>query len=405
MVTRPVRDTESTASTAATGQVLREHDLPLMLLHDEALRANIDLMARYCADRGVHLAPHAKTSMASYISRLQADAGIWGLTVATVRQARNVANLGHKRTFLANVLVEPQGIGWVADTYLRDGSTGEFLCYVDSISGVELLEARLDELDTARPLDVVVELGYRGGRTGARGLKSALQVADRAAASHQLRLRGVAGFEGLMRRQGELVPPGLPAYLAELRELAVQLHRRSLLTAHPVVSAGGSAYFDLVADHLDTAALGFAAQTVLRSGCYVTHDHGTYRVTSPLDGRGRGGPRLRPALELVAAVWSRPEPGLVIAGFGRREAPTDDGLPVLLGTLDPTDGSKEEAVGLVREVNDHHAFLEVPAASSMRPGDLLSFGICHPCGAFDRWRSVPVVDQAYRQLSVLMPQL
>ena len=408
MVTAPPAPTHASSaatSRATAGEVLREHDLPIMLMDDAAVRANVELMANYCAARDVRLAPHAKTSMSSYVSRLQLDAGSWGLTVATVRQAKQILEVGVDRILLANVLVEPQGIRWVADTFLRQDENCEFLCYVDSLAGVELLESQLRSLRPTRPLDVLVELGFRGGRTGARGVIKALEVAEAASNSPLLRLRGIAGFEGLMPREGELVPPQLPGYLHELRTLSIEANLRSLLPSEPVISAGGSAYFDLVVDQLDVPGLGFDAQIVLRSGCYVTHDHGSYRLTSPLDGRGTSDRRLQPALELVAAVLSRPEPGLVIAGFGRREAPTDDGLPLLLGTVDALTGQRAAAEGTVVMLNDHHAFLEVPADSPLMTGDLLRFGIAHPCGAFDRWRAIPVVDTSYRILDITVPWL
>ena len=40
--------------------------------------------------------------------------------------------------------------------------------------------------------------------------------------------------------------------------------------------------------------------------------------------------------------------------------------------------------------DNQHAFLRTDAG--LRPGDLVSFGISHPCTAFDKWRVIPVVD-------------
>src|SRR5215218_4611266 len=129
-------------------------------------------------------------------------------------------------------------------------------------------------------------------------------------------------------------PAGLGAYLDSIAQTAHRLNRAGLFAAGrvPLVSAGGSAYFDRVVAHLGPDRFPFPVQTVLRSGCYLTHDHGIYRRTSPFDGRGTPeGPQLKPALELLASVLSRPEPTLVIVGFGRRDAPIDDQLPVVLG--------------------------------------------------------------------------
>jgi D-serine deaminase-like pyridoxal phosphate-dependent protein len=137
---------------------------------------------------------------------------------------------------------------------------------------------------------------------------------------------------------------------------------------------------------------------VLRSGCYLTHDSGYYAARSPLDGAAlAGAERLRPALELWGAVLSRPEPGLAVVGFGKRDAPYDlslptpervrrsgpDGRPVLT-PVDPGELT-------VTALNDQHALVavgDVPLAV----GDWIGCGISHPCTAFDKWRLVPVVE-------------
>jgi D-serine deaminase-like pyridoxal phosphate-dependent protein len=104
--------------------------------------------------------------------------------------------------------------------------------------------------------------------------------------------------------------------------------------------------FDRVVAHLGPDRFNFPVQTVLRSGCYLTHDHGIYRRTSPLDWAGEPDrATAAPAFELLATVLSRPEPTLVIVGFGRRDAPFDDQLPVV---LEGTVATVDEATRLVR---------------------------------------------------------
>ena len=142
---------------------------------------------------------------------------------------------------------------------------------------------------------------------------------------------------------------------------------------------------------------GFPVQTVLRSGCYLTHDHGIYRRTSPLDGRGSPtGPRLQPAFELLASVLSRPEPTLVIVGFGRRDVPIDDQLPVVLRRYGHN-RRRSDAPGVrVTKLNDQHAFLQVPEELQVGLGEVWSFGVSHACGAFDRWPAIPLVDHGHQ---------
>jgi D-serine dehydratase len=187
-------------------------------------------------------------------------------------------------------------------------------------------------------------------------------------------------------------------------QTARQLNAAGLFEAGrvPLVSAGGSSYFDRVVAQLGPDRFSFPVQTILRSGCYLTHDHGIYRRTSPFDGRGSPtGPRLRPAFELLASVLSRPEPTLAIVGFGRRDVPIDDRLPVVLGRYSHN-RRRSDAPGVrVTKLNDQHAFLEVPEELQVDLGEVWSFGVSHRCGAFDRWPAIPLVDHR-RQITGAM---
>lgn len=392
--------------TSDTGSAVHDFDLPAMLLRDVPLRRNIAIMADYCRQAGVHLAPHAKTSMTSYIAGLQLESGAWGQTAASIIQVRHLWNMGIRKILLANVLVDRRGIDWVARNVLSDDDS-DFLCYVDSERGVQLLEEGLRRWSGDRELGVLVEVGFVGGRTGVRSASLARDLARRVAASPVLTLRGIAGFEGLMPRHESPIPPGLVEFLDSIHEAVSMCQHESLFDGSPVVTAGGSSYFDLVAKHLGPGQFDFGVTTILRSGCYATHDHGVYHETSPMDGRAdaEANPAFVPALELLAHVWSRPEEDLVIAGFGRRDVPTDDRLPVVLGLV--ADGGelvpepRAEVVG----VNDQHAFIRVDGSCSWQVGDVLSMGVSHPCGAFDRWRTLPLVDERRRVIGEVTPLL
>ncbi len=405
---------DSSSGAAAT---VADLDLPVMLLRDDAIEHNLRVMADYCRTAGVEIAPHAKTHMSRDLVRRQAAAGAWGFTAATPAQVKVLHGWGAGRILHANVLVDPAMIAWVAAHLLTDdaGPSGpEYLCYVDSDAGVDLLLAELGRHRPARPLRVLVELGFAGGRTGVRDDAAALALARRVARSDLLALAGVSVFEGLMPVGDD---PGAPVGAVDLlrrtHALVTSALDEGLVDGTPVVTAGGSSYFDLVVRELGPAAWGRPVTTVLRSGCYVTHDHGVYRRTSPL-GEDRGDLRddqdarvlLRPAFELRASVLSAPEDGRVIVGFGRREAPTDDRLPVVLGTVDGDGGGGVDVSGWqVTGVNDHHAFLRVPSGTLVAPGTVLRFGISHPCGAFDRWRHLPLIDDRDHLVGEIVPHL
>lgn len=388
--------------------VLHDFDLPVMTLHDATVKSNVAAMARYCKKEGVSLAPHAKTSMTPYITNLQLESGAWGLTVASIVQARHVFNMGVRRIILANVLVEELGVDWVAERFLGHARPEtDFMCYVDCERGIEILESRLQSLDVKSRLGILIEVGYVGGRTGARSLSGAVALARKVSKSDVLELRGIAGFEGLLPSGKHSVPPGLDSYLGSIHEVVNACAAEALFEGRPVVSAGGSSFFDRVSELLGPQQFRFPVETILRSGCYATHDHGLYEATSPFNSRRKSedGPRFLPALELIAAIWSRPEPELVIAGFGRRDVPTDDMMPTVVGIFDSADEVVPVHSFSVMAVNDQHAFVKVPADSRCEPGNLLSVGISHPCGAFDRWRAIQIVNSSHTVLGVSIPKL
>jgi D-serine dehydratase len=176
-----------------------------------------------------------------------------------------------------------------------------------------------------------------------------------------------------------------------------------------MLSAGGSAYYDLVVDQLRRRAMGARYRLLLRSGCYLTHDSGLYRrAFEQLRTRNpelaAQNDALRPALEVWAYVQSRPEPGKAIANFGKRDASHDD-PPVPLKWFRPggTMTQPEAIPGNHRvvQLNDQHCHLEIEVDSPLAVGDMVAFGISHPCLTFDKWRTLYVVDDDYNVISAV----
>jgi D-serine deaminase-like pyridoxal phosphate-dependent protein len=375
-----------------------EFMMPLLVLRDSALRHNASVMADWCAAGGLLLAPHGKTTMAPQLFARQFAAGAWGITAATIGQVQVYRSFGVGRILIANELTDRAGIGWLAAELTAD-QDWECFAYVDSVAGVRLLDSALSAAGSGRPLPVLVELGHAGGRTGCRSVAEALEVGAAVRAARSLELAGAAGYEGGLGHDGR--PETLAAvaeYCRELRGLAESLGADvgGAGVDRPLVSAGGSAFFDVVARELAGAA-GLAV--VLRSGCYLSHDHGEYAAIGPAS-RGAG-PELIPAIELWAPVLSCPEPGLALACAGRRDVAFDQGLPIPLW-IRRADGSVEPAGDLtVSMLADQHAFVAVPAGVSLSPGDVIGFGISHPCTTFDKWRVIPVVDDDYRVIDAV----
>ena len=358
---------------------------PVCVLYDEALPHNLATMAGWCARHGGELAPHGKTHMSPQLLARQFEAGACAVTAATISQVRAYRAFGVREVVLANELVDAAGLAWLA-AELDSDPEFRLICWVDSVRGVVLMTEALHAVGAGRPVDVCVELGAVGTRTGCRDDACVDAVADAVTASPQLRLVGVAGYEAALGH--DVSAPGVKRvrdYLMWVRAVAARLAPRCV---DMVVTAGGSTHFDLVAETLTGPW-----RTILRSGAYLTNDDGLYLRTSPLTRPGAEPGGFVPAIGVWAQVCSRPEPGLALLTMGRRDVSFDQDLPVpqrVRRGADWTDLAGCEVVKL----NDQHAFLRLsPAAEDVvEVGSWIAFGVSHPCTVFDKWQLIPVLD-------------
>jgi D-serine deaminase-like pyridoxal phosphate-dependent protein len=388
------------AEVAAAQPALSEMATPLMVLDAAALEHNLATMARYCAEHGVDLAPHGKTTMAPQLFRRQLEAGAWGITAATVSHVRVYRAFGVPTVLLANQILDPDALGWIARELKQDPDF-RFLCFADSVEGVGLMQAALAAHDAPRPVDVIVDVGAAGGRTGVRTSADGEAVGRAARDADRLRLVGVGGFEGAIGRDRSAASlQAVRAFLRDIRDLAIGFDRAGLFDQADeiILTAGGSAYFDDVVEIFAEARPEPEAtrpvRRVLRSGAYITHDDGHYTELTPFRGDHPGPGPFQAALRIRGRVLSMPEPGLALLDFGKRDAPIDLGLPV---PLSYRDGIPAKDLGMrVKALADQHAFLtyDVPehADVPLAVGDIVVCGISHPCTAFDKWRLIPVVE-------------
>jgi len=377
-------------------------DTPVTLLRSSALEANAAWMREFLRRTGASLCPHGKTSMAPQIFERQLADGAWGITLATPQQVRVAHACGVKRILLANELVSEGGIGLVQR--LLDLDPGfDLICLVDGLDGVRHLEACARG---RRPLPVLLELGVPNGRAGARGEEAALAVARAVRASSRLALRGVECFEGIVGTPDAAADrAAVESWLDSAGRLARRCAEADLFQADEVVlSAGGSAYFDLVARRLAAVELGRPTRVVLRSGCYAFHDAVHYaglvaRLEHRLPPEWRVEGHLLPAIEVFGRVLSRPEPGLAVLDVGKRDVGTDLDRPRPVLWARPGAMERPEpapADWSVLSLYDQHARVKIPADADLRVGDLVGLGVSHPCTTLDRWQLLFVVDDDYR---------
>ncbi len=306
--------------------LLREDlSLPTAVLYEDKLAHNLRWMQEFVGAYGVKLAPHGKTTMAPKLFARQLQAGAWGITLATAHQTRVAYEHGVRRVLMANQLVGKQNMAIIAR--LLDDPEFEYFCLIDSGEQVESLGSFFQT--QGKRLNVLLELGVDGGRTGVRNrqqLNALLAALPRW--SDHISLCGVEVFEGILKDEASI-----RSLLERAVDVTTELAQASRFNRTPIILSGaGSAWYDVVAEVFSKAELGVPLDIILRPGCYLTHDVGIYKTAQQqIQSRNLVAQQmhssLQPALQLWAYVQSVPEKDKAIVALGKRDAAFDAGLP------------------------------------------------------------------------------
>ncbi|GEN24661.1 amino acid deaminase [Halomonas cupida] len=371
--------------------LLADVSLPAAIIKQSPLAHNLVWMQHFAEHHQAHLAPHGKTTMTPELFRRQLEAGAWGITLATLPQCRAAFAEGVERLLLANQLVGRANMAIAADL-IRAGA--ELYVTVDSVENA----TQLGEFFSAAGLELLtlVEIGVDGGRTGCRSDEDTLTLARKIAKQPGLVLAGLEGYEGVVHGDDPIA--GIRAYAQRMVANAEALASEGLIgVEQPIITASGSAWYDLIAEEFRDAGLQGHFAPVLRPGCYVVHDHGIYREAQQgvLSRRPDLHEGLRPALEVYAQVQSLPEPGMAIVALGKRDIGYD--LPPEALARYREGGSSDGVLGVdgwkVVKQMDQHTFIELPTGEhDIQVGDIVAFGASHPCMTFDKWRQIHLVD-------------
>ena len=378
---------------------------PIALLRDSALRHNLAWMQEFARKNGVDIAPHGKTTMSPELYRRQMNAGAWGISFATVYQLAVGAEAGITRALIANQVVCNADLDGLA-ALLREYPALRVWFLVDSVAQARLIEAWRDNRQSTTVFDCLLEIGITGKRTGCRTLDEALTLAAAIHASPALRLGGIECYEGSVA-SGDSAHDrhAVDALMQRVVDAAKGCDQAGFFDNDEVLmTAGGSALFDLVTDGLNPT-LSKPVRGILRSGCYVTHDHGSYmNLLHKVEERQHLPASLLPAIEVWAMVQSRPESGLAILTCGKRDISYDLDLPMALFHHHPGQAAPRTIPEdwKLTALNDQHAYLRFPEAGlGPAVGDLIGLGISHPCTTFDKWRWLPVVDDRYEVIDAV----
>ncbi len=375
--------------------------LPAAVLYQDRLRHNLQWMRDFVGAYGARFAPHGKTTMAPRLFEMQLQSGAWGITLATVQQTLVAHAHGVRRVLMANQLIGKANMAAVA-RLLHDPEF-DYYCLVDSAAQVDQLGDYF--LQHGLRLQVLLELGVEGGRAGVRNSEQLQLVLESLARwKNSIMLCGVEVYEGILSDE-----PSIRAFLRHAVEITARLAREDRFQRSPVLLSGaGSAWYDVVAEEFSAAMAHGNLEVVLRPGCYLTHDVGSYcraqaRVLAGNSVAQKMGDGLQPAMQVWAYVQSIPDAGKAIIAMGKRDAAFDSGLPVPALHFRPGHAKLQSAPShwFLTKMMDQHAYLEMNAQDDLQVGDMIGFDVCHPCLTFDKWRTIPVLDARYQVIDIV----
>jgi D-serine dehydratase len=375
--------------------------LPCAVLYEDKLRHNLEWMKRFTSSYGVQLAPHGKTTMAPKLFQMQLESGAWGITLPTAHQTMVAWKHGVRRVLMANGLIGKQNMSIIA--HLLEDPEFEYYCLVDSAEQVERLGAFF--AGRGQRLNVLLELGVMGGRTGVRdGGQEQAVVRALGRWHHAIALCGAEMYEGVLDEES-----AIRAFLQRAVDTTLRLIAEGRFERSPVLLSGaGSAWYDVVAEEFSAAHFGDAVEIVLRPGCYLTHDVGSYKkaqarilTSNPIAKTMQSG--LETALHVWAYVQSVPETNKAIVTLGKRDAAFDSGLPTPALHYRPGEAAPKPAPAgwTLTKMMDQHAYMQIERQDGIRVGDMVGFDISHPCLTFDKWRVMPVLNGGFQVVDVV----
>jgi D-serine dehydratase len=393
--------------------VLREDlPLPLCVMRESAIQQNSNYMRNFLKATGAEIAPHGKTTMSPQLYQRQLKDGAWAITIGSIEQMQVCRFYGVPRVLLANQPVGVQAQRYLVEELKRDPDF-DFYCLVDSVELAEQLAAAARAGGLGRPIQVILEGGFVGGRTGCRTRDEAIKVGQKIKSLEpHLSLRGVGGYEALLRvASAEESEKRINGFLQGLIDIALECNRLDLFGAGDVIlTAGGTVFYDLATLRFKEAKLTRPVKVVIRCGCYLTHDSHEYvkrfeQIRARLPWVDDLGPPPTAALEVWAYVQSRPEQVKALLTMGKRDVTYDSALPKPTKWFRPRKGATAADIRsidpehVVTHLNDQHCHMTLPADSPLQVGDMVGFGIAHPCLTFDKWQLIAMVDDDYNVTS------
>ena len=282
---------------------------PALVVDLDVFEANVAAMAELLRGTGKKVRPHVKTHRTPELARRQLGGQVVGVTCATVGEAEAMVAAGIDDVLVANEVVDEAKLARLAA--LARGA--RVAVAVDDPEGVARLARQADAAGAT--VDVLIDVDVLLHRCGVAGPDEAVTLAQAVGREHALRLRGLMGYEGRIRRD---VPDRASVIAGAYGALAAARDGlRAAGFAVEVVSAAGTSTL--------REALGDPTITEIQAGVYAVMEPQLLDLDLPF----------RCAVAVRGTVISRHGDRFVL-DVGRRAVGMEYGPPQPIG-LDATD--------------------------------------------------------------------
>lgn len=285
-----------------------EVDTPALIVDLDALEANMDHMAAFCAAKGVGLRSHAKTHKSPVIARWQIARGAVGQCVQKVSEAEILAWGGVADILVSNEIVSPLKLARLVAL----ARIAKVAVCTDNFAALPLLEVAAGAAGTR--LSVLVEVDVGSRRCGLPPGDPVVNLARRIAASRHL------------------IFGGLQAYHGRAQHYRTQPERQAAVAA--AVAAVSRTLDGLRAVGLEAAIVGGAGTGTFEfeaaSGVYNEIQAGSYIFMDADYGRNEPRPDFRQSLFVLSTVMSAQSRKAVV-DCGHKGIAVDSGMPLVSG--------------------------------------------------------------------------
>jgi len=338
---------------ARTGIRLADVDTPALLLDLDSFERNLDRLDQSLAGFKVRVRPHAKSHKCPEIALRQMAHGAVGICCQKVSEAEAMLEGGVMNVMISNEVV---GAGKIARLAALGKRARVSVC-VDDAQNVADLDAAARAVGAT--LDVLIEVNVGANRCGVNPGQPVVELANRIAASKNLR------FAGLHAYQGAAQHARTPAERRNAISKAAQQVRMTLEMLHEygikpeiVTGAGTGTY-------LHEAGSGIYNE--IQPGSYIFMD-ADYNRNLGEDGRPLR--YFEQSLFVWTTVMSHAVPERAVVDAGLKALSVDSGMPLVADL---------PGVEFLR-ASDEHGVLRLPVGTEVKVGDKIRLipGHCDP---------------------------